>query len=301
VNFSKEVKAGLIAVLAVVSFVVLFQFMKGRSVFSRNNIYYVTYSSVEGVESSRPVYLSGMKIGQVESITPLTRDDGRISFVVKLSIEKGFSFSKSSTVEVFESGLMSNPALKIVQDYSQPFAKSGDTLSGVLRPSMIENLLSDIQPIKEKLSSVLSRLDSTVAGANKILSTDNANNINTLLKNINHTVDLTNGLLSDSKEKINNVLDNTDKAIVNYGKIAENIDAKQLGETLEKLNSISNNLSKIISGIESGNGSLGKLVKDDELYNSLNNSATSINLLMKDLKANPKRYVHFSIFGKSQK
>jgi len=301
VNFSKEVKAGLIAVLAVVSFVILFQFMKGRSVFSRNNIYYVAYNSVEGIESSRPVYLSGMKVGQVENITPINHDDGRMSFLVELSISKEFSFSKNSKVEVFESGLMSNSALKITQDYSKPFAKNGDTLEGILKPSMIEQLVSDIQPIKDKLSSVLSKLDSTLAGANKILSVDNTNNVSLILKNLNQTVNLSNEILSTSRKKIDNVLDNANKAIIDYGKIAESVDTKQLGETLEKLNNISININKILADIESGSGSLGKLVKDEELYNNLNNSAASINRLMEDLKSNPKRYVHFSIFGKSSK
>jgi len=301
VNFSKEVKAGFIAVLAIVSFVVLFQFMKGRRVFSRDNTYYVTYDNVEGVEASGPVYLSGMKIGQVENIVPITHQGGHISFVVELSIDKSFSFSKNSIVEVFESGLMSNPSLRIVQDYSQPFAKSGDTLKGILKPSLIGQLLEDIQPIKEKLSSVLSRLDSTVASANKILSVENANNVNVILNNLNKTVNLTSKILSNSDNKINNLLNNANRAIVDYGKIAESVDTKQIIETLEKLNSISNNLSKIITNIESGSGSLGKFVKDEELYNNLNNSAASINKLMEDLKANPKRYVHFSIFGRSSK
>jgi len=301
VSFSKEVKAGFIAILAITSFVILFQFMKGRRVFSRDNTYYVTYDNVEGVDVSRPVYLNGMKIGQVESIIPINHPDGQMSFIVELSIGKKFSFSKSSTVEVFESGLMSNPSLKIIQDYSQPFAKNGDTLKGVLKPSMIGQLLNDIQPIKEKLSSLLSKLDFTVASTNEILNADNDNSINSLLKNLNKTVSLTNNILSNNNKKINNILSNANAAIINYGKIAESVDTKQLKETLEKLNHISNNLNEILSGIESGNGSLGKLVKDENLYNNLNNSAISINKLMDDLKANPKRYVHFSIFGKSSK
>jgi phospholipid/cholesterol/gamma-HCH transport system substrate-binding protein len=113
VKFSKELKAGLIALLAIVGFVVLFQFMKGRSLFTTDNIFYAKYDNVEGLAQSAPVSINGLKVGQVDRIIPVTAKDGKISFVVKITVDDNFEFSKNTTVEIFEPGLMSGKEMKL--------------------------------------------------------------------------------------------------------------------------------------------------------------------------------------------
>ena len=112
-KFTKEIKAGLIALLAIVGFVILFQFMKGKSLFTTDNEFYAKFDNVEGLAASNPVSINGLKVGQVDQIIPITSKDGKIHFVVKVTVDDDFEFSKKSTIEIFEPGLMSGKEMRI--------------------------------------------------------------------------------------------------------------------------------------------------------------------------------------------
>ena len=312
-NISKELKAGLIAIFAIVGFVILFQFMKGKSLFTTDNTFYAKYDNVEGLAVSNPVSINGLKVGQVNEIKPIKAKDGKIFFVVKLNIDDEFEFSKESTVEIFEPGLMSGKELKINLTYGGQMAKDGDTLNGSYQLSMLNSLSSQVKPVKDQVSSVLLKLDSTMASANKIVDEQNRREIKLLLMNLNKTVesfratsDRTNGLLASNEKGVSEAIGNANKtlltansAIDKYGKVAENIDVDKLNATISEFNQAGAKLSNLIGGIQKGEGSLGKLMKDDEIYNNLTKTSDNLNKLVEDVKANPKRYVNFSVFGKN--
>ena len=312
-KYSKEIKAGLIAILAIVGFVFLFQFMKGKSFFTTDNIYYAKFDNVEGLEQSNPVSINGLKVGQVDKIIPKTGKDGKLHFVVKLLIDKAYSFSKNSTAEIFEPGLMSGKEMRVNLIYDNaPLAKDGDTLKGAFQISLMSNLSSQVGPVKDQLQSVLAKVDSAVASTNKILDEQNRREIKALLASLNQTVasfkatsDNTNKLISSNQKGIENVVSNANEtmksakiAVDKYGNVAESIDTKQLNQTVAKLSEVSNKLNQVVSGIQNGEGSLGKLTKDEELYKNLNETSANLNSLVKDIKENPKRYINVSVFGK---
>ncbi len=312
-KYSKEIKAGLIAILAIVGFIFLYQFMKGKSFFTSDNIYYAKFDNVEGLERSNTVSINGMKVGQVDKIIPQTNKDGTIHFVVKILVNKEFQFSKNSSVEIFEPGFMSGKQARINLAYDHSaIAKDGDTLKGSFQISLMGSLSSQVGPVKDKLESVLSRLDSTVASTNKIVDEQNRREIKLLLANLNQTVasfratsEQTNKILSSNEGRIENVLDNANKTMISantaverYGKVAEDIDVKKLNKTIDGLSEASAKLNVLMSGIQNGEGSLGKLAKDDALYRNLNDTSSNLNILIKDIKENPKRYIHFSVFGR---
>jgi len=313
VKYSKEIKAGLIAILAIVGFVFLFQFMKGKSFFTTDNIYYAKFDNVEGLEQSNPVSINGLKVGQVDKIIPKTGKDGKLHFVVKLLIDKAYSFSKNSTAEIFEPGLMSGKEMRVNLIYDNaPLAKDGDTLKGAFQISLMSNLSSQVGPVKDQLQSVLAKVDSAVASTNKILDEQNRREIKALLASLNQTVasfkatsDNTNKLISSNQKGIENVVSNANEtmksakiAVDKYGNVAESIDTKQLNQTVAKLSEVSNKLNQVVSGIQNGEGSLGKLTKDEQLYKNLNETSANLNSLVKDIKENPKRYINVSVFGK---
>lgn len=314
-KFTKEIKAGLIALLAIVGFVILFQFMKGRSLFTTDNIFYAQFDNVEGLAASNPVSINGLKVGQVDEIVPITAKDGKIHFVVKVTVDDEFEFSRRSTLEIFEPGLMSGKEMRINLAYGQPYAKDGDTLTGSFTLSMMNNISSQVGPVKDQLQVVLKRVDSLTNNANQLLNDQNREEIRSLLINLNRTVaafegtsQQTNALLANSDPKIQKMLDNANLATLSakttlekYGRVADEVDVQKLNNTIDKLSVTADKLNGVISGVQNGEGSLGKLTKDEQLYNNLNSATDNLNKLMEDLKANPKRYLNFSVFGKNNK
>ena len=312
-KYSKEIKAGLIALLAIVGFVILFQFMKGKSLFTTDNIFYAKFDNVEGLEASNPVSINGLKVGQVDQIIPVTEKDGKIHFVVKVTVDDEFEFSKKSTLEIFEPGLMSGKQMRVNLAYGNPMAKDGDTLAGAFTLSMMNNISSQVGPVKDQLQIVLKRVDSLANNANQILNDQNKAEIRALLLNLNRTVasfegtsQQTNALLANNDPRIQKVLDNANLATISaktaidkYGRVAEQVDVQKLNNTIDKLSLTADKLNGVISGIQNGEGSLGKLTKDEELYRNLNESSQNLNKLILDLKENPKRYLNFSVFGKN--
>lgn len=314
-KFSKEIKAGLIAIFSIIGFVLLYQFMKGKNVFSSDNIYYAKFENVEGLEASSPVSINGLKVGQVDKIIPFIGKDSRVSFIVQVHVDDQYQFSKQSTLEVFEPGLMSGKQMRVNLVYGTPFAKDGDTLKSGSELSMLNNLSSQVGPVKDQLQSVLKRVDSLTNNANKLLDDQNRAEIKNLLSSLNRTVASfegtsrqTNALLSNNDPRLQKVLDNASLATVSaknamdkYGNVADKIEVEKLNNAIDKLATTSDQLNNVIAGIQKGDGSLGKLVKDEELYNNLTKTSDNLNKLVEDMKANPKRYINFSVFGKNNK
>lgn len=314
-KFSKELKAGVIALLAIVGFVVLFQFMKGRSLFTTDNIFYAKYDNVEGLAQSSPVSINGLKVGQVDKIIPNTSKDGKINFLVKITVDNNFEFSKNSTLEIFEPSLMGGKEMRINLMYGGQTAKDGDTLRGAFKLGTLGSLSSQVGPVKDQLQVVLHRVDSLMTNANQLVDAQNRQEIKLLLVNLNKTVGAlqstaasVNSLVGHNDPKLQKVLDDASLTMQSgkvtldkYGNLAESIDTKKLNTTIANLDETVGQLNKVVSGIDRGEGSLGKIMKDDQLYNNLNAASNNLNSLIEDLKAHPKKYVNFSVFGKNSK
>ena len=314
-KISKEIKAGLIALIAIVSFVLLYQFMKGKSLFTTDDTYFAKFDNVEGLEASSPVSLNGLKVGQVDKIIPITDKDGKIHFVIRVIVDDEFKFPKSSTLEIFEPGLMSGKQMRINMVYGGALAKDGDTLDGAFKPSLLNGLSSQVGPVKDQLQNVLGRIDSLTNNANKVMDAQNRAEIKALLINLNRTVSAfeqtsrnANSLMANNDGRVQKVLDNANLAVLSantavgkYGNLADNIDVKKLNNTVDNLDKTVNNLNSVISEIKSGKGSLGKLLNDEKLYNNLEQTSKNLNELVIDLKTNPKKYINVSVFGKTNK
>jgi phospholipid/cholesterol/gamma-HCH transport system substrate-binding protein len=230
-------------------------------------------------------------------------------------VKKEYVFSKQSTLEIFEPGLMSGKEARINLVYGGVLAKNGDTLKGNNELSMMANLTSQVGPVKDQLQEALKRVDSLANNANKILDDKNRAEIRTLLINLNKTVagfeatsKQVNSMLASNDPKLQKLLENADKTMVTansavdkYGQIAQNLDTKKLNDAVSNLDSSIGKLNSVISGIQNGEGSLGKLAKDEQLYKNISDASANLNNLLIDLKANPKRYINISVFGKNNK
>lgn len=292
-----------------------FSIYERRSLFTTDNIFYAQYDNVEGLAQSSPVSINGLKVGQVDKIIPHTSKDGKIDFLVKITVDNNFEFSKNSTLEIFEPSLMGGKEMRINLMYGGPTAKDGDTLRGAFKLGTLGSLSSQVGPVKDQLQVVLHRVDSLMTNANQLVDAQNRQEIKLLLANLNRTVAAlqttagsVNSLVGHNDPKLQKVLDDASLTMQSgkvtldkYGNLAESIDTKKLNATIANLDATVGQLNNVVSGIDRGEGSLGKIMKDDQLYNNLNAASNNLNSLIEDLKAHPKKYVNFSVFGKNNK
>lgn len=311
-KFGKEIKAGIIALASIVGFVLMYQFTKGKSFWSSDNTYYVKYQDVQGLEPSTPVSINGIRVGQVDKIQPVSDPQKGFYSIVTLLVDDEFQFSDQTTAEIFKPDLMGKNEVKLNINYQGKTLKDGDYIQGKAASSMMNELTSQVGPLKDQLQSVLKRVDSLSNNANKIFDEQNRAEIKMLLGNLNRTATAfeglgksTNALVTTNDKKIASLLNNADKtmssannAINEYGELANELDVQKLNQTVASLDQTVKSLNTVMTSINNGEGSLGKLMKDEKLYNNLEATTKNLNGLVEDLKENPKKYINISVFGK---
>ena len=319
-KISKEVKIGIVVLLTLVSFFILFNFLKGKNIFTSGRVFKVKFENVSGLAPSKPVSINGLRVGRVEEIKIIDNQQP-IYFEVLISIEKDVEFSKKTVAEIYEPGIMSGPEVRLILDYGKDVAQSGDFLPGRVAGGMFAGIQEQLGPTQTKIDSVLVTLNKTLTGVDSMLDEENKQNLKVLLANLNNTVssfDATaksleitsnsaNGLIQSNEKTIaqtlnnaNSTLASTKTTIEKFGKTADKLNAMDLETTIKNFENASKNLNVLLDDINKGKGSLGKLAKEDDIANELQATIKNMNLLVEDLKKNPSRYVNISVFGKKQ-
>jgi phospholipid/cholesterol/gamma-HCH transport system substrate-binding protein len=302
---SKEIKAALFVLLGIFLFLIGFNFLNGTSLFKSENTLYAVYDQVEGLQSGTKVTVNGLTIGKVSSINFLPKTD---KILVSFTVRNDLQFSKNSVAELYEAGLIGGKSIAIIPVYDQEtFLASGDTLQSRIKPGLTDVVGSEIAPLQKKLDTVLSDADTLIGALNTILDDQAQSGLNEAFANLSTTVtnlntissDLSN-ILSSQGKNINTTLENLAETSDNLNQITDSLSRANLKGVITKFESTATNLNLVLSSINRGEGSLGKLIKGDALYNNLEASTKEVELLIKDLKEHPKRYVHFSLFGKKE-
>ena len=318
---SRELKIGLISVVSIASFYWLFTFLNGKDIFTSGEIYYVTYTNVDGLLPTRPVNVNGLKVGSVEDIQIVEKKDS-LYFIVKMVLNKKLNFSKNTVAEIYEPGLMAGKQIKLNLNYNGTPAKSGDTLLASNSRSLMAMLSNKLQPTQNKVDSVLTTLNGTLGKYGKLADEETGKSLKEVLSNLNKTIlsleqtsnavkalALSTNKISDKLDaKINGLTDNTNQALVtanttlkSYGDIAKKLNDGKIEQTLANLEQSTAELKNFINKIDNSNGSLNKIISDKELYDNLNKTSKNLNILISDFKDRPDKYVQFSIFGKKVK
>ena len=319
-KISKEAKIGAIVLVTLVSFFILFNFLKGKNLFTSGRVFKVKFEDVSGLAPSKPVSINGLRVGRVEEIK-IIDDKQPIYFEVLLSVDKDVEFSKNTVAEIYEPGIMSGPEVRLILDYGKNVAESGDYLPGRIAGGMFDGIKQQLGPTQNKIDTVLITLNKTLAGVDAMLDEENKQNLKVLLKNLNNTVssfDATaksiektsnsaNNLINSNEKSIKQTLNNanatltsTKATIEKFGKTADKINSMDLEKTIKNFENASNNLNVLLADINSGKGSIGRLTKDETLAKELESTIKNMNSLVEDLKKNPSRYVNISVFGKKQ-
>ena len=292
-KLSYEIKTAILILSGIILFIIGFSYLKSNDVFVADRIFYAVYDDVEGVSKGTPVTISGFNVGSVQDIK-FYKNTSKL--LLKFRVENDFTFSDQSIAQIYETGLIGGKALSVVPNYGQRLAKSGDTLQSSIAPGLTELVNDKLTPLQEKIESMVVSADSVLIGLNSVLNNEAKFEIQSSIKNFSSTVaDLKNSagtldeLLNTNKSQINNIISNVNQT---------SNELSDLSIVVKNLSQSSKSIDKIVNEISNGNGSLNKLIFDDELINSLDAASSNINLLLKDLRLNPKRYVHFSLFGK---
>lgn len=297
--FTKEVKIALVAILGIVVLFCGMQFLKGLSLFSNDDSYYVTFADVSGLSSSSPVYANGYKVGVVKEIQYDYNPQGKI--VAVLGLDKQMRLPRGSRAEI-ASDLLGNIKVNLVLgDDPIHMVGLGDTIPGGEELGMMSKL-GEMMPAIE---SIIPKLDSIMTSLNQLLADPALRNtlhhVEGMTGELNATSRQLNALSASLNREVPTLLTKTNGVLDNMQQLTANLSAVDVAALSAKVDQTLENVEQMTRRLNSNEGTLGLLMRDATLYNNLSNTAASADSLLIDLKANPKRYVHFSVFGKKDK
>ena len=305
-KITREIKTAILVIASILLFIWGYSYLKGRDLLTNYKTFYVQYDNVEGLINSAPVAINGLVIGKVHKIEFLN-NTGKIR--VELQIKSNFPFSKSSIASIYEPGLIGGKQIMITPNFDDTtIAESGSTLRGDVKPGLTTLVAQRLTPLQEKVEKMVLSADGLLKNVNSILDAKTKENLKNSIANLDVTLNEfkeasknVNEMLVENKGKISTTISNFDKASVNFAKISDSLTKVNIGKTVKNLEKTLASVDKIIADIQSGKGTLGKLTKDETLYNNFAKSSKELELLLQDLRLNPTRYVNVSLFGKKNK
>ena len=310
-RISKEFKSGFIFLLAIIFLVYGLKYLKGLNVFQTNKPYYAIYDDIDGLQIGSSIRLNGFNVGMVNNII-LNSDN---NLVVTLNIDGLDNIPENSICKIVNQDLMGTKGVSLILGQSNSFANSGDTLLGRVENSLQDEVNAQILPLKNKAEGLIGSVDSLLTIVTAVLNKNTRNSLSNSIKSLDETF----AILSKTMVKIDSMVYDNDarvsKVLSNLESITTNLNDSNSGikpilynlssisDTLSNANfgSLVNNINTISNNINSGSGSLTKLMNDEKLYNNLEKSTSELAQLIEDIKNNPKRYVNFSILGGTNK
>jgi phospholipid/cholesterol/gamma-HCH transport system substrate-binding protein len=227
--------------------------------------------------------------------------------LVTFNIDNDFEFSKRSIVKIYSPNPLSGSNLAIIPNYDGDMAMSGDLLQGEMEESLFTSIGERLNPLQQKIESVIVRTDSLFGGLNKVLNDNTINGVNTSIANlsatiidIRKTIEAVNSMVAENQENLKITIENTRNITANFSKVSENINAVDFKEIIDKADEAVGNFNEMSKKINAGEGTLGQLLNDKRMYDNLEAATGELEQLLRDIKLNPKRYIHFSVFGKRQ-
>jgi phospholipid/cholesterol/gamma-HCH transport system substrate-binding protein len=317
-KIANETKIGALTAIAITLLILGFNFLKGKTFFGKSYTLYAKYTDVQGLTTSNPVIINGMQVGTVYNITT---DKNMKEILVNINLTKDVNIPVNS-VATIKPSLLTSPNLEIKLGNATQYLSKNDTLNTAHSAGMLDAAVQEIRPVLGQVKNGVKSLDSLLLNVNGLIDPNAKNNIRGILENLNKTtaglvvssaslqtlLNTQTGTLAKSLSNISsftgNLAGNNDKltgVLTNLDKTSANLAGLDLQKTLGTLNTTIGELQATIGKLNSNNGTVGLLLNDTKLYNNLTATANKINLLLDDVKTNPKRYVNISVFGKKNK
>lgn len=295
-QITKEVKTGVLVILGILLFIFGFNYLKGENLLSSSRVFYTEYENVEGLVASTPVTISGLPVGKVLDIS--FKEDGSGKLVVKLLVDSDFEFSKNSSAELYETGLIGGKAIAIVPAFDEAQnAEDGDYLEGGKKAGLTDLVNQRLTPLQDKIENMMLSADALLKNINDVFDEETKGNLkksiaelSSTMASFKNTSASLNQMIQNNQEHIDSVLTNADKVTGNLADITKTISESNLDETIKSLEETLSSFNMMLTAMNNGEGTMGKLLKDDELYNNLTNASSELEALLKDIKLHPKRY-----------
>lgn len=280
--------------------------MKNRSLYDKTRTFYAEYTNVQGLAPKSPITINGLKVGTVSEISFHPEKKGIL--VAHLNLSNDIKFSVNSVAQIYSPDFISGKSLKInIAIDEGEMAVNGDTLIGIVDSGIMGMINEQIAPLQSKVESFVVHTDSVMQNINKLMNDENQRNIeeslasmNALLRTFKSTASNLDAMTAQGG-KIDSIMIGANKTMNNFAMISDSIQAANLGATVAELRNSLESFNMIIDSLNSGNGTIGKLMQDEALYNNLTNSAKELEELLNEVKEHPKRFVHLSVFGRKEK
>ena len=313
---SKPFLIGFTFILAIFVFVWGFNFLKGRDLFKNQEILYARYKTVNGLVAAKPVYINGVQVGQVSRMYFTPDYSGDV--IVEMIIQSKFPIPKNSIARIFSADLMGSKSIALILGDSKEIIKSGDTLTSTsVEGSIMESVNKQVGPLKAKAELLMGSVDTLIAAFNSVMSDTTVSNlensiqdIQTTLQNLSSASSNIDKFVYSESSRLGSIINNIDSLAIslkdnregfsnivnNLERTTDSLSKANLLAVVQKADSSINSLNQILTKINEGQGTAGKLMNNDSLYIELNKSAEELNKLLKDIRENPKRYLKFSLF-----
>jgi phospholipid/cholesterol/gamma-HCH transport system substrate-binding protein len=305
-KFTREIKTAILVISAISLFIWGYSFLKGKELFTDYKTYYVEYDNVEGLAKSASVTLNGLVIGKINNISIIEKT-GKL--LVELQIKTDFPISKSSVASIYEPGFIAGKQIAIYPNYNDTsLAVEGQKLKGDIKLGLTASVSEKLIPLQNKVDKILVNADKLINGINNVLDKKGQENLKISLSELSKTLEQfhkasssLNIILDENKGKVNSVVTNFNKISSDFSKISDSLNKADLGKTAKNLQKTMANVDKIISELQAGKGSMGKLLNDDSFYKNVTKTTNELELLLQDVRLHPTRYVNVSLFGKKDK
>lgn len=309
---SNETKVGILAAFAITLLILGFNFLKGKNLMAKKDTIYAVFPKVDGLSTSDAVRMSGLQIGNVTQMEE--GDQDLTSVVVGFHLTRDINIPDDSYA-IINANPLGATSVNIIKGVSKNYIGNGDTLRTVVSAGMLDDLKKSVTPVMDNVNNTLTSVDSLVEQLGLLLDPATRNNLQQSIanlsaatKNLNELLDTKKGALASTLNNVNSVTgnlksqnDSINRIISNTGELTRKLAALEVEQTLKKVQTTVDQLNTTLARLNSGEGTAGKLMSDPKLYQNLNSTANSLNILLQDLRLHPKRYINVSVFGRKDK
>jgi phospholipid/cholesterol/gamma-HCH transport system substrate-binding protein len=315
-KLTREFRVGIIFVIATAILIWGLMYLKGMELFKQKMIVYAVYDRVNGLVPANNVAISGMKVGQVKALYFSNKERGKI--IAELYISENYPIPANSVARINNSdNLIGGKYVEIVLGDSKKILKDKDTLKSFIEASLGENLNQQLIPLKNKTERLLASIDTVATLIQQVLNKNTRDNlaasishIKDMLNNLSHTTYYLDTLVGSQRSHLANIIENVESIssnlknnnqkisniLDNFSNLSDSLAKARIPATIAQINKAVQDIDIAVNKINNGNGTLGLLLNDDKLYKEVEKAARDLNLLLEDIRANPKKYVNVSVF-----